>query len=182
MLAIRAVRGLLCGSHATSQIRALSTASEERFLGYPRGVFIHIAEEACPFIGKMLEPKVTQLSAGELIMELPFKEDFIGNPVNGVLHGGVTAALIDHVGGFCAMSSVPDANLLLSTVDLRIDYLSPAPPEALVCHAWVTSRKKTLVRSDIECWNADRTVKIATGRALYSLYPSKIQLGDIENK
>ncbi len=148
------------------------------YLGYGRETFVHIAEEACPFIGKMLEAKVTHMEAGELTMKLPFKKDFIGNPVTQVLHGGVTAALIDHVGGFCAMCSVPDANLLLSTVDLRIDYLNPAPAEELICEAHVISRNKSLIRSDIVCWNADKTIKVATGRGLYSLYKSKIELGD----
>ena len=163
----------------TSSVRSKTTAaSQQTYLGYEKAQFIHIAEEACPFVRDMLEARVTSLEVGKLTMHLPYKADFIGNPVTKVLHGGVTAALIDHVGGFCAMSSVPDGNLLLSTVDLRIDYINPAPPEPMVCIANVTNRNKKMIRSDIECWNADRTVKIAEGRGLYQLYPSKIQLRD----
>jgi uncharacterized protein (TIGR00369 family) len=175
MVGIRMKRSVICPVRTTALritrgVHAEAGSGEEQtFLGYKRHRFIQIAESACPFIRDMLGATVTSLEAGKMTWLLPYKPDFVGNPVNKVLHGGVTAALIDHVGGLCAMSCVPDANFLLSTVDLRIDYINPARPEAMICEAHVTSRNKTLIRSDITAWNADKTRKIATGRALYSL-------------
>lgn len=149
-----------------------------RYLGMPGAVFIKVAEDACPFIRDTITCKVTRLEPGKMTMSMPYKPAFIGNPVSKVLHGGVAAALIDHVGGFAAMSSIQDKSMLLATVDLRIDYLCPAPPEMIHCDAEVISTKKTLVRADIIAWNADRTQKIAIGRALYSMYPTTITLND----
>jgi len=150
--------------------------SDTKFLGLSVRTFIKVAEEASPFIRDVISCKVTHLEPGKLTMTLPFKPQYIGNPVTSVLHGGVAAALIDHVGGFCAMTSIREANVLLSTVDLRIDYINPAPAETMHCEAEVVSFKKSLIRSDIVCWNHDRTVKIAIGRALYSQYNSKVTL------
>jgi uncharacterized protein (TIGR00369 family) len=137
-----------------------------------------MAEKASPFIRKTLEAKVTLLEPGKLHMSMPFKDEFIGNPVSRVLHGGVTAALMDHVGGFCAMSAIEEGNTLMSTVDLRIDYINPAPCETIHCEAELTSRHRTMFRSDVTCWNSDRTKVIATARGLYNSFPSKIELKD----
>ena len=170
-------RALSSGSSSGSPIPP-DVPNDQKFLGLQGASFIKVAESACPFVRDTLGAKVTHLRPGELTMAMPYKSAFIGNPVTRVLHGGVTAALMDHVGGFCAMSAIEDKNYLLSTVDMRIDYLSPAPPDTIVCEACVVSVKKTLIRSDVVAWNADRTKKVAIGRTLYSKYPSKITLSD----
>ncbi|MFX4593043.1 PaaI family thioesterase, partial [Acinetobacter baumannii] len=58
-------------------------------------------------------------------LRLPYREDFIGDPETGTLHGGVITTLIDSVCGisvFMAMGRL----LPIATLDLRIDYLKPA--------------------------------------------------------
>jgi uncharacterized protein (TIGR00369 family) len=135
-----------------------------------------MCEKACPFIRDSLGAKMVALKPGYLEMRLPFKEEFIGNPVSRVLHGGVTAAILDHVGGFAAMSSIPEGKTLMSTVDLRIDYVRPAGAEEMICEAKVTSRNKTMIRADVTCWNPDKTKVIATARGLYNSYPSPINM------
>ena len=68
-----------------------------KYLGYNRDQFIHIAESASPFIKNMLEPFVVEMTPGSLVMKLPYKKDFIGNPVNRVLHGGVAAGTCSYL-------------------------------------------------------------------------------------
>jgi uncharacterized protein (TIGR00369 family) len=64
---------------------------------------------------------------GEAVMRLPYREDLVGDPSSGVLHGGAITALLDATSGaavFLAMAEpVP-----IATLDLRIDYLRPATP------------------------------------------------------
>jgi uncharacterized protein (TIGR00369 family) len=155
-----------------------SVSDDQKFLGLSGGMFIKVAEDACPFIRDSIECKVTHLEPGVLHMNMPFKPEFVGNPVTKVLHGGVVASLIDHVGGFCAMSCIEDGNTLMATVDMRIDYINPAPPETIHCEAIIVSRKKTLIRSDVVAWNADKSRKIAIGRVLYNSYRSDLELHD----
>lgn len=42
-------------------------------------------------------------------------------------HGGVIAALLDHTAGFTAWAALPDLKSRVSTVNLRVDYVAPAP-------------------------------------------------------
>ena len=156
--------------------RSFVRLCESTYLGMPRKQFILMAEKACPFIRESLGATVSHLKPGELTMRMPFKPSFVGNPVSKVLHGGVTAALMDHVGGFAAMSSIPNGKILMSTVDIRIDYINPAPPNEIICEATVTSKNKTLIRSDVICWNHDKSKCLATARALYNSYPTSIEM------
>ena len=146
------------------------------YLGMSHDLFKKMAEKACPFIRDSLGAKVSTLEPGYMEMRLPFKEEFIGNPVTRVLHGGVTAAILDHVGGFAAMSSIPEGKTLMSTVDLRVDYVRPAKAEEMWCEGRVTSRNKTMIRADVTCWNPDKTKVIATARGLYNSYKSDIEM------
>jgi len=168
----------LCSLYHPGQPVPESVPIDQKYLGHESKTFIKIAEEACPFIKDTITAKVTHLEPGKMTMELPFKDIFIGNPVTKVLHGGVTASLIDHVGGFAAMSSISEKDYLLSTVDLRIDYITPAPASTIICEARVISNKKTLIRTDVIAYNADRTKTIAIGRGLYSKYSSNITFQD----
>ena len=90
------------------------------------------------------------------------------------LHGGVAAAIIDHCGGFCAWTTLDDSNYLVSTVSLSLDYLTPAPAADMLCDAVVNHKSKTLIRTDITCWNKDRTVKLAVGHGTYNIYKVKV--------
>jgi uncharacterized protein (TIGR00369 family) len=65
---------------------------------------------------------------GMAIMKLPYSEQLVGNPENGVLHGGVVTTLIDTVCGLAAIT-VPEVPQRVVTLDLRIDYLRPATPK-----------------------------------------------------
>ncbi|MBT3789358.1 MAG: PaaI family thioesterase [Alphaproteobacteria bacterium] len=83
--------------------------------------------EAIPHV-KELGISVVTAAPGTAVIKLPYREDLIGNPDTGVLHGGVITTLIDTVCGFAAFSDVGDG-FALATLDLRIDYLKPATPK-----------------------------------------------------
>ena len=69
---------------------------------------------------------------------LPYREEFVGDPETGVLHGGLVSALLDVAGAFSVFSRT-QALRMIATLDLRIDYLKPATPgkpliAGAVCH------------------------------------------------
>ncbi len=70
---------------------------------------------------------VVELGDGTATMRLPYSERLVGNPENGVLHGGAVTTLIDSVCGLAVLSGLPEPRHI-ATVDLRIDYLKPAAP------------------------------------------------------
>lgn len=98
---------------------------------------------------------------------------FYINAFKTIILIGVAAAIIDHVGGFCAWTTLDNSFYRLNTVDLKVDYLLPAPCEDMIVEARVIHRSKKLIRCDVDCWNKDRTKKIAVGRCLYNAYESK---------
>jgi len=158
-----------------------TTPTPQTYAGLSEQSFIALTEKTCPFVRDVLKAKVTSLSRGKLSMVLPFQDIFVGNPLTKALHGGVTAAMLDHVGGFAAWSKISDPKQLISTADLRIDYIAPAPCEDMLVEGVVVSFGKSLIRADITCYSGKNKKVIAIGRGLYSLYkaPSSAPTLDI---
>ena len=147
------------------------------FGGVSREFFLKITT-GIPFAKDFLHPVPNKLEKGEFSMSLPFRKELVGNPSVPCLHGGILAAMIDHVGGFAAWSMV-DTNLKrVSTVDLRIDYLNPAPCEEIHFDAVVAHKTNKLIRVDVVCWNNKRDKKIAIGRGLFNIYTVSVPLGE----
>mmetsp|Transcript_11723 Transcript_11723/g.17762 ORF Transcript_11723/g.17762 Transcript_11723/m.17762 type:complete len:189 (+) Transcript_11723:52-618(+) len=159
--------------------RACKSSSRELctlYGGMKEKYFRYLFEERPPFI-KLFGPKVDSLSKNKVSMSLEFKEEFVGNLRMPCLHGGVAATLIDHCSGMCAWSTLSDPHSTVSTVDLRIDYLLPAPCEKLICDAEIVQKGNKLIRVDAVLWNSSRESKIAIGRSLFNVYTVEVDMG-----
>ena len=77
--------------------------------------------------GAALGFELTRIGRGEVEMSFPYKEEVVGNPVTGVVHGGVIVSLLDTCCG-CAAISVLKRPSVTPTMDLRLDYMHPAEP------------------------------------------------------
>jgi uncharacterized protein (TIGR00369 family) len=71
--------------------------------------------------------QVVELTAREVVFELPYDAKLVGNPDTGTLHGGVITALLDAASGAAVFASLSEL-VPIATLDLRIDYLKPAEP------------------------------------------------------
>jgi uncharacterized protein (TIGR00369 family) len=109
------------------------------------------------------------------------KQDFmLGNTKLKVLHGGVTAAVLDSMAGIAILLKMvetdpkPDLETQLrefarlSTIDLRVDYLEPANADSFVATAIVT-RLGTRVANVQMALHTDAGTCVATGCAAFSL-------------
>lgn len=87
-------------------------------------VFRQICTDGIPH-NRELGLELVEVWRGGGIMRLPFRDDLVGNPLTGVLAGGVITALLDATCGMAVMTAlrIPAA---VATLDLRIDYLRPA--------------------------------------------------------
>ena len=63
--------------------------------------------------------------AGQAKARISWREDLIGDPQTGVIHGGVITSLLDQLCGAAVMSALNQPSPI-ATLDLRIDYLKPA--------------------------------------------------------
>jgi uncharacterized protein (TIGR00369 family) len=109
------------------------------------------------------------------------KQDFmLGNTKLGVLHGGVTAAVLDSVAGTAILLKMveidPKSDLAtqlrefarVSTIDLRIDYLEPASADRFVATATVTRLGKRVANVQM-AMHDDAGRCVATGAAAFAL-------------
>ena len=109
------------------------------------------------------------------------RSDFmLGNTKLKVLHGGVTAAVLDSIAGVAILVKMaeqdPKPDVVsqlrefgrLSTIDLRVDYLEPAGAEAFVARATVT-RLGARVANVQMTLSDDKGRCVATGAAAFSI-------------
>jgi len=77
----------------------------------------------------MRELGIKFLRAGDrvAVSMLPYREELIGDPRSGVLHGGVVTTLLDSTAGAAVIASL-SLPMPIATLDLRIDYLRPSTP------------------------------------------------------
>ncbi len=76
---------------------------------------------------KALGMRCTELARGTATFQLPYDEKLVGNPDNGVLHGGAITALLDAASGAAVFTALVEWGPI-ATLDLRIDYLRAAEP------------------------------------------------------
>ena len=115
-----------------------------------------------PF-NQFLDIEIDELSLERVTMHLPMKPELIGNYVQGILHGGVIATLLDVTGGAMALIGAMDRHQHLSihermsklaklgTIDLRVDYRRPGRGQRFTACASLlrSGNKVAVVRSEL---------------------------------
>jgi uncharacterized protein (TIGR00369 family) len=128
-----------------------------------------VMENFIPF-NKFLGVKATIVTRALVRLEVPFREELIGDPVRPALHGGVMSALADAAGGGIVWASLDDDRARVSTIDLRIDYLRPGKLELLVAEAQLVRIGNRVGVADIRLFNGSTPdVTVATGKGVYNV-------------
>jgi uncharacterized protein (TIGR00369 family) len=131
-----------------------------------------LIEEMIPF-NKFLGIKIRTMADGFMQLELPFRPELIGDPFRRALHGGTISTLIDTCGGFAVWTQIALEDRV-STIDLRVDYLSPGRPEALIAEANVVRVGNRVGVTDMRCFHESDPAKvIATGKGVYNIKRAK---------
>jgi len=112
------------------------------------------------FLGLVLESS----GDGEVVIRLPFREEFLREDGSDWLHGGITSALIDIAGAYAVVTKF---NAGVPTIDLRIDWLKPARAGDLVATGRVVKAGRRVSLADIEVRDAQGTL-VAVGRGLFA--------------
>lgn len=108
--------------------------------------------------------KIVDLKEGFAKIHVPFKEDFIGDFLQGLWHGGIIASVADSAAGIAASTVLTDARDKLNTIDLRIDYLSGAIKEDIYAEAELLKVGKRIIKVDVKLYQESKgTVAIARG-------------------
>ena len=134
-------------------------------------VLRQVMEELIPF-NRFLGVKLTAVRKGFARLEIPFREELVGDPMRPALHGGVLSALGDAAGGAAVWAGIDDDNARISTIDLRIDYLRPARLVTLVAEATVVRVGNRVGVADVRIFNGDEpgtAETVATVKAVYNV-------------
>jgi uncharacterized protein (TIGR00369 family) len=134
-----------------------------------------VMEQFIPF-NKFLGIRVAEIDRGRARLEIPFREELIGDPRRPALHGGVISTLADTCGGAAVWSTLDDPLVRVSTIDLRIDYLRPGRAETLVSEAMVVRAGRRVGVVDIRLFHPSAPGEtIATGKGVYNITVPKKQ-------
>lgn len=76
---------------------------------------------------RLLNLTAREINGRQVTLELPYRDELIGNPLNGVIHGGAITTLLDTNCGISLMAATGKL-LIAPTLDLRIDYMTSAKP------------------------------------------------------
>lgn len=96
-------------------------------------------------IASLLQFKTTLIDDKALEMEMP-NSPLLDNSI-GIVHGGLTATLLDTALGTLA-SHVPGNKKGAVTVELKVDFLTPGIGEKFICRAEVVHNGRQLVRME----------------------------------
>lgn len=140
-------------------------------------VLKQVMEEMIPF-NRYLGVRVARAEKGLCRLEVPFREELIGDPLRPALHGGVLSALADAAGGGAVWTGIEDDRARVSTIDLRIDYLRPARLETIVAEATVVRLGNRVGVADVRLFHPDKESEtVATGKGVYNVTIKKEKLG-----
>lgn len=120
--------------------------------------------EAIPH-SKALGMRLTGMSDGIAMIEMPYDAKLVGDPQTGVIHGGAVSALMDTCCGAAVMCH-PDNRGGTATIDLRIDYMRAATPGQRIkarAECYHVTRSVAFVRATATDEDEDNPVASATG-------------------
>jgi uncharacterized protein (TIGR00369 family) len=126
-----------------------------------------VIEEMVPF-NRHLGLQVERIERGRADIRLPYRDDHVGDILRPALHGGVVAALVDATAGAAAFTRARAVDRM-STLDIRIDYLRPAPKADLVASAHVRRMGNRVAVVNVLVTANGESEPVAEGRAVFSI-------------
>lgn len=101
------------------------------------------------------------------VLKVDWREDLVGNPATGVLHGGVITSLVDTTSAVAVTAQLERVETI-ATLDLRIDYLKSATPgKAIYCRAECYRLASQVAFTRAVCYHDDPDDPIAHGVATF---------------
>lgn len=106
---------------------------------------------------------IVDLTERELILEMPWRDEIVSNPMIGSAHGGILSALIDLTGLYTVNALGGTAR---ATADLRVDFHRPATSGPLRAIGSVVKLGKQLSVAETRIEDTAQQL-LASGRGAY---------------
>lgn len=121
------------------------------------------ALHSLPF-SKLIGMKLVDLEPGVAVISIEMRDDL--RQPSGVLHGGVTATLIDTAMAFAVRTRLAPTDAT-ATIDLTVHYLRPHITGTFTCTAKVVRAGKRIFTVSADVYNEDQK-HIATAVSTYT--------------
>ena len=120
--------------------------------------------------GKLLGMHFEIINDGEVNYLMTITSDHLATP--NAAHGGLVASLVDAALGVCGLSAVYKENKVVSTVEYKINYLSPALlNDQLIAKAIVLKKGKRLIITECSVYASNReNILIAKAMGTFNAY------------
>ena len=116
-----------------------------------------------PF-AKLIGMKLVDLKPGEAAVQIEMRDEL--RQPHGILHGGVTATLIDTAMAYAVITCLSEEEKA-STVDLTVHYLRPHSEGAFTCTAQIVRAGKRILTVSAEVFN-EQEKQIAAALSTYT--------------
>ena len=111
---------------------------------------------------------VVDIDDGYVKIRVPFRQEFIGDVLQNVWHGGILAGIADTAGGIAAATTTSFPQDKVNTIDIRIDYLKGATDRDIFAIARVIKVGNRIINADMKLFHEEDDL-IAIARASYSV-------------
>lgn len=147
--------------------------TEQEMLDFIADMFMN----QMPF-NELLGMQITKYSTQGIELRVKMQDKLIGNPLRRILHGGVTASILDVTGGMLvAAAAIPAMDVktpqafqknlsTLGTIDIRVDYLRPGWGDEFIATAKVIRSGNKVAVTRMELHNQEG-IHIAFGTGTY---------------
>jgi len=115
---------------------------------------------------KFLGLKIELLEESFVRIQVPFRKELVGDFRNNRWHGGVIATVMDSVGGVIGAMHFTSLQDKISTIDLRVDYLRGAEPEAIMVEGKIVRFGNRILVARMKAFQND--LLIAEGNGVYN--------------
>lgn len=121
--------------------------------------------------GRLIDMDFEILGPGELEYTMKIGEKHLAVPF--AAHGGVVASLMDSTLGISALSLMCTSGMIVSTVEMKLNFLAPVRPgDILIGTAKVLSKGKRLVVTEADIVNQKKEL-VAKGTGTFNAYPKE---------
>ena len=121
--------------------------------------------------GRHIGMQFNILSPGKIEYSITIKEFHLATPF--AAHGGVLSAFMDSVLGISALSLVCVDNKIVSTVEMKLNFLSPVKlGDTLVGRSSVLSKGNRIIVTEAEIVNQEN-ILVGKGMGTFNAYPKE---------
>ena len=129
-------------------------------------MMMQVIDEMIP-VHRFLGITLRDVRVGWAELYLPYRPELEGDPRSKRMHGGIIACLLDSAGGAAAITTLTGPDDMISSIDIRVDYLEPAKPDNVIAEGEIVRNGSAIIVTRMKAYHESTGEVIAEGKAVY---------------